>query len=278
MTEVIGLDVGGTKVAGRLVVLDGSGFVDVDGFLLESGATSRDRALLDGCVAAVGTLVERNGLDPANVPVGIGICELVDRQRRITTAVNVDWLGIEVTSAFGHHHVMVDADVRVAALAEATFGAGAASSDFVYLSVGTGISFVHVVDGLPRPGHRGNALMLGAPPVEHISAGPAIAAAAGTSDAQGAFRDARHDAVIDRAAQHLGTALAWLVNALDPELIVVGGGLGLNDRYRELAAAAMRPAIEACAARSIRVVPALLGERAGSIGAALVAAGHREKR
>jgi predicted NBD/HSP70 family sugar kinase len=65
--------------------------------------------------------------------------------------------------------------------------------------------------------------------------------------------------------------LAWLVNAVDPGTVVVGGGLGLVDRYRDLAVAAMRPMIFAGNTRDLPVVPAQLGADAGVIGAALVA-------
>jgi glucokinase len=80
------------------------------------------------------------------------------------------------------------------------------------------------------------------------------------------------DAVVESAAAALGAGLAWLVNALDPAAVVIGGGLGLVDRYRELAVATMRPLIFADATRDIPVVPAQLGADAGVIGAALAAA------
>jgi glucokinase len=73
------------------------------------------------------------------------------------------------------------------------------------------------------------------------------------------------------AAAALGAGLAWLVNALDPGIVVIGGGLGLVDRYRELAVDAMRPMIFAHNTRELRVVPAQLGADAGLIGAALAA-------
>ena len=60
-----------------------------------------------------------------------------------------------------------------------------------------------------------------------------------------------------------------LVNALDPEAVVVGGGLGLVDRYRERLARAARAAIEHEATRELPIVPATLGPRSGVVGAAL---------
>ena len=79
------------------------------------------------------------------------------------------------------------------------------------------------------------------------------------------------DGVVEEAAAALGAGLAELVNTLDPGVVVIGGGLGLVDRYRELAVAAMRPMIFADNTRDVPVVPAELGADAGVIGAALAA-------
>jgi hypothetical protein len=54
-------------------------------------------------------------------------------------------------------------------------------------------------------------------------------------------------------------------------MLVIGGGLGLVDRYRERAVAAMRPLIFADATRDLPVAAAQLGPDAGLIGAALAA-------
>ena len=81
--------------------------------------------------------------------------------------------------------------------------------------------------------------------------------------------DPARASLVDAAADELGLALAALVNALDPEAVVVGGGLGLVDRYRERLAAAARAAIEHEATRELPIVPATLGPRSGVVGAAL---------
>ncbi|HTW99587.1 MAG TPA: ROK family protein, partial [Acidimicrobiales bacterium] len=80
-------------------------------------------------------------------------------------------------------------------------------------------------------------------------------------------------AVMNEFAWWLALGLANLANALDPEVIVLGGGLieagdvvlgPLRRAFAELA--------EAPEARGIAVVPAALGERAGAVGAALIGA------
>jgi glucokinase len=142
----------------------------------------------------------------------------------------------------------------------------------VYLVVGTGVSYCLVLDGRPYEGARGNAIVVGAPPVERTSGGLALAERAGVARAELVLGDPVRASLVDSAAHELGLALAALVNALDPEAVVIGGGLGLVDRYRNRVAAAARGAIEHEATRELPIVPATLGPRSGVIGAALVAA------
>ena len=65
--------------------------------------------------------------------------------------------------------------------------------------------------------------------------------------------------------------LARLVNALDPQAVVLGGGLGLAPGFRERVTECMRPQIYADATRGLEVLPGALGTNAGVIGAALAA-------
>jgi glucokinase len=111
--------------------------------------------------------------------------------------------------------------------------------------------------------------VVGAPPVEQSSGGLALAARAGVERAELVLGDPAHASLVDEAADELGLALATLVNALDPEAVVVGGGLGLVDRYRERFVAAARAAIEHEVTRELAIVPATLGRHSGVVGAAL---------
>ena len=120
--------------------------------------------------------------------------------------------------------VVVESDLRAAALAEARFGAGAGVSPFLFAIVGTGASACLVVDGRPYAGGRGEALVLGAPPVEQVASGPALARAAGLERAEDVLADPAHAPLVDAAAAALGSVLAVLANALDPSLVVLGGG------------------------------------------------------
>ena len=190
--------------------------------------------------------------------LGVALCELVRPEGTIASSVTVDWAAVDVAAAFAHlAPAVVESDVRAAALAEARFGAGRGQASMLYVNVGSGIS---------------HALITGAPPVEAWSSGLALARAAGVSTAEEALRDARHAEVVAEAASRLGQTLAVLVNALDPALVVLAGGLGSVASYREMVAEAARSLIYAPETRALDLVPAATGPDGGLIGAALAAA------
>jgi glucokinase len=265
VTLALGIDVGGTKVAAALVEVDSGVVVAArrEPTRAERGAA----AVLEDCRSLARALAD----DAEVAAIGIAVCELVGIDGRVRSAETVDWREVDLGDAFAdiHARVHVESDVRAAALAEARLGAGRAEPDFLYLSVGTGISHCLMTGGRPRVGARGSAISTGAPLVERWSGGLALARHSGHASAEEALADPAASAMVEDAAERLGLALATLVNALDPGAVIIGGGLGLNDRYRELAVAAMRAAIYDPDARALPVRPAALGPDAAAIGAAL---------
>ena len=265
MTLALGIDVGGTKVA--------AGLVDVERGIVGAArrqATRAERggaAVLDDC-RSLAHLVAGDA-EPA--AVGLAVCELVGVDGRLRSAETVDWRAVDLAGAFAPiaARVRVESDVRAAALAEARLGAGRGVPDFLYVSVGSGISHCLMVDGRPRLGVHGSAIGTGAPLVERWSGGLALARRSGHASAEEALADPGASEVVRYGARRLGLALAALVNALDPGVVIVGGGLGLDERYRELVVDAMREPIYDPAARGVPVVAAALGPDAAVIGAAL---------
>lgn len=291
----VGVDVGGTKVAAGLVELD-------RGTLLarRTIATRAERgaaALLDDVVALVDELCgQAEARERGVVGVGVGVAELVDREGNITTAHTIPWRGVDVRERLGRWApAMVEADVRAHALAEARYGAGRDLGQWVYITVGTGISSCLVLDGRPYPGANGNALVLASSPItttctacgtllqpvlEEFAAGPALVARYNRRQGAAFERgeqvlaamndgDAVARQIVGSAGEALGVAVGWLVNVLDPEAVVVGGGLGLaGGHYWERMVAAAREHIWAPAARGVPFLRAALGVDAGLIGAA----------
>ena len=93
--------------------------------------------------------------------VGIGVPELVDPEGRIRSAHLLDWSAIPLSERLETiAPPRIESDVRAAALAESTFGAGRELDSFAYVSIGSGISSTVVQDGVPLVGARGGALVL----------------------------------------------------------------------------------------------------------------------
>lgn len=294
MPTALGIDVGGTKVA--------LGVVTADGRLLRSARVdNRDAATHAGLLAMVASaardLVSATG--PGLAGVGIGMPELVDLSGNIRTGSVVPWTNDVILSALlGLGPVLIEADVRAAAVAEGQFGAGSGHGAFCYLTIGTGISYTMVHHGRPVRGAHGAAQLLGSGRIalrcpacdapadislEDLASGPVLAARfserTGTQvrEAEDVFAAAEHNdpaarEVLEQAAHIAGSFLAMAVNLLDPEAVVVGGGLGsAGGVWWERLVASARDHIWASYVRGIPIVPARLGPAAGVIGAGLCA-------
>jgi glucokinase len=173
---------------------------------------------------------------------------------------------------------------------------------FVYITVGTGISYCMVRDAQPFKGAKGNAIVMASSPLstvcthcgvklrpvlEEFASGPAIAKRYAqarheasneecTETCEQVFRAASHGdknaiEILTSAGEALGVSAAFLVNVLDPEMIVLGGGLGTTGGwYRDAFERSCREHIFADNTRGLPIVTAKLGVDAGLVGAAAV--------
>jgi glucokinase len=248
---VIGVDIGGTKTAIGAVRLPGGELLEKVLLPTPTGAASGE-AFLDDLVRQVGAFIEHRADNPR--AIGISICELVDLQGRVRSGHRVRWEGLDPLTRFAEIlPTVLESDVRAAALAEARLGAGKRYQQFFYLNLGTGISSSLVLDREPHAGHRGNALAIASSPIslrapsgeivtqvlEDVAGGEGLAklaAKAGLSArsakelialAQTSAGPAR-ELILD-AARAIGVALGQAVNILDPEAVIVGGGLARSE-------------------------------------------------
>ena len=267
VTAALGIDVGGTKIAAGVV--DPSTGVVLERRQVPTRPERGGAAVLGDCAELAAEL------GGGRMPVGIGLCELVDLDGRASSADTVDWRDLDPEAAIEAPSVVVESDLRAAAFAEARFGAGAGVSPFLFAVVGTGASACLVVDGRPYAGGRGEALVLGAPPIEQVASGLALARAAGLERAEDVLADPAHAPLVDAAASALGSVLAVLANALDPSLVVLGGGLGAAPAFRERVERACQALVAYPRIPPLPVVGSLLAPDGGVIGAALVALSDR---
>ena len=247
-TRAVGLDIGGTKTHGVVLGEDGS-------IVAQVREVTRPGA--DGVVATAErvfeALVRESGGSGERLAcrVGVGVPGLVDGERgvlrhAVNLGVNGDDLPLrDLLAARLGVEVVMENDVNAAALAaRALVGA----DDVVYLSVGTGLAAGLVVDGRLRRGEHGAAGEIGHLPIdptgaacgcgqtgclETIASGRALARAWPTADgppaaalfAAAAAGDPAAVAVRDRFCWGVASAVRALGLTIDPECIVLGGGV-----------------------------------------------------
>lgn len=294
---VLGIDVGGTSIRAGLFVARSGSIRHVRA--IRTDASHGARQALARAAAVAREVVETGNRFGLSVEkVGIGVPELVGSGGEIESRAVLPWRSSRVRRAFAEYgEVTIASDVRAAALAEARLGAARGNPTFLYVGVGTGISSTLFIDGRPYLGVHGHAISFASgsttvtgirdgrtafAALESRASGPALvrrAQALGyhAENAEDVCRAARARSgiarrVVDAAATELAAHVAILVNALDPALVVLGGGVGAAPgRYWNSFRAALPGFTWGRYARRVRVRRARLGARGGMIGAALSA-------
>jgi glucokinase len=293
---VLGIDVGGTNIRAGLFLPRSGSLEHVRSIRTE--ASRGGRHALARAAAVAREVVEAGNRYGLSVDrVGIGVPEFVGPRGEIESRTILPWRSSRVRRTFAAYgDVTIASDVRAAALAEARLGAARGSPTFLYIGVGTGISSAFFIDGEPWLGAHGHAIGFASGAtcaaegrggtefvaLESRASGPGLvrrAKALGyrAEDAEEICRAARRPAgvarkVVDAAATELASHVAILVNALDPSLVVLGGGLGAAPgRYWKSFRAALPRFAAGRHARRVRVRRARLGPRGGLVGAALCA-------
>lgn len=288
----IGIDLGGTFIKAALI--------DV-----ESGAVhhSVSKPTLDGewrddvpefafgvrtCVEELEAVIGASSLD-----VGLSAPGLAD-----ASGASIRWMpgrmhGIEgfVWADFLQRRVRVLNDAHAALLGEVWVGAACGVQNAIMLTLGTGVGGAIFADGrlllgqIGRAGHLGHISIDAGGPVDAFQTPGSLEQAMGNQSVQrrsaGRFQTTHElvDAVVagDAQAQEcwqgslrgLAVAIASLVNVLDPEVVVIGGGIATG-----AGATLMEPLREAVArfewqpgGHAVRLELARAGDWAGAIGA-----------
>lgn len=188
--------------------------------------------------------------------------------------------------------VVIDSDRAGYVLGESWLGAARGLRDVVFVAIGTGIGVGILSNGQVLPGAHGIAGAAGWLALdpdwkeaygrcgcwEAEAAGPAIAQRSGAVDAAAVVLSARAGnpearAVLDRAIRYSAMGVANLISILNPEAVVLGGGVaqGAGDLLLEPLAAEVLRWAQPIAASRCRIELTQLGEDAGLLGAARLA-------
>ncbi|MBO1754550.1 ROK family protein [Allobranchiibius sp. CTAmp26] len=294
---VVGVDLGGTKTNAALI--------DREGHILRR-ATSRTpgRGGPGEIVRTVGRLVEQVGRHAHPLGVGVGSAGVIDHVRgEVVSATSVlrDWAGTpirQVLEQWTGLPVVVDNDVHTHALGELWRGRAREVHSMLLVAVGTGVGASLVLDGevwhgarhvAGHLGHIVSAYADGRPCVcggwghlESVASGPAICAevARQTGEPVDRLQDVVHAAdagsaietdALRQGALALGVAVGGVVNLLDPQLVVVTGGVtGAGPSWWTAMDRALRAELLP-ATRDVPVLDSELGADAALLGAARMA-------
>lgn len=290
--RVIGVDLGGTKIAAGLVEADGTVVAQHEA----PTPVSSQEELLAAVEQAIAPLADGGSV----AAIGFGIPSVIDRATgRALGSVNIPLRGVDLDDAMQRRFgvpVLVENDANVAAFAEWRLGAGRGATDLVMLTLGTGVGgglvlggelyrgiaeLGHVVVVADGPPCQGNCTGRGH--LEIFASGNAADRAAERLWGEGATAEL----LVGRAEEGdgeaiealagmghlLGAAIGSFVNTFAPELVVVGGGFGLAafEFLLPSATEVARREIVVPDALELRIVKAELGSDAGVVGAGLLA-------
>ncbi|PZH08477.1 sugar kinase [Streptomyces sp. NTH33] len=293
IAPVIGLDLGGTKIAAALVGRDGT---VLRRHTRPTPARAGAQAVLDALAAAA-----REVAGGARA-IGVAAAGVVDpRTGTVTSATDsiAGWAGTALATGLSDRTglpVACDNDVRATAASELPED-GDPLASLVYVAVGTGVGGAVAVDGRMLHGSAGIAGHLGHVPspeaaglpctcggtghLEAIASGPAITALYERLSGRPADRlqtvaeraaagDAAARQAITTGARATGRTVGGLANVLGPHRVVIGGGVPrIGDLYWSALTDAFRAELMA-PLRPLRPVPPRLGHDAAVLGAALL--------
>ncbi|MEN8234004.1 MAG: ROK family protein [Actinomycetota bacterium] len=240
--QVFGVDVGGSGVKGAPVDLD-MGDLAAKRKRIPTPQPSTPGAVIDAIVQ----VVEHHDW---NGPIGVTIPGVV-RDGVVETAANIDdsWTGFNAADALTQRlqmPVTVLNDADAAGIAEVKFGAAAGVEGVVILlTFGTGIGSAYLHDGRLVPNTELGHLIFKGQKAEHYAAGRLVK---------------RGDLEIDWWAKRVDELLAYIEELFWPDVIVFGGGI--SKRFEDYSHLITTRA---------RVVPAVLRNQAGIVGAAYAA-------
>jgi glucokinase len=286
----IGIDVGGTKVWTTIGSREGKILAEC------KEETLSDAGLFTSLLGAmIRSVLSESGCSPEDLAgIGIGLPGSISADgQRIDWVPNLPFLDsiplCERLEDEWRSPVRMENDGRLALFGEAWLGAARGCSDAIMLTLGTGVGGAIMTGGRLYRGANGTAgsmgwmnLDIGDPGggdlgwLERMVSGSAInRRAARLSSKLDSYRLFDESAkglaeacdLVEEIGEELGTAIAALVSILDPEVVIIGGGIS---EHLEALRSAIERSMRAHASPSTRHTPVLAAKllgRAGMLGA-----------
>jgi glucokinase len=235
--------------------------------------------------ALVEPLLERAKNDKMAVKgIGVGVAAELDyKENKILEAPNIPFLNgqklsLNLASRLGMENIKMDNDAHCFLLAEMKLGAGKRFKNVLGVIIGTGIGGAWWVNDQVYLGSHGGVRGPGWSIIDYkegIGLEQAYHKLSQNNPAALAEEAYRGDVLAEKSylefGNYLGITLANIVNIIDPELIIIGGGVvESSNLFISAAKKAMRQYIKDEELKKIKIVKSKLGANSGAIGAALL--------
>lgn len=305
----LGVDLGGTKIIGLII---DEKYNIIEKITENTGDTAKEDSVMNKILAIITKLTEKYNVEA----IGIGSAGFVNyNQGVVLSSPNIKFLNKyklskKIKDKF-HIETFIENDVKAGAIAELYLGEGKRISDFVFITLGTGIGAAIIANGKLIRGKDNLAGEIGHLKMvekgikcgcgkrgclETISSGPSIKNyvlkeisknrktlaldfAEGNPykiDVIHIVKAAKEGDEISRkalilAVQTFAKALSNVINLLNPEKIIIGGGLRkayevvMPEFYDTLKKYALEIAL-----KNLKIVPAQTGNEAVAVGAAII--------
>ena len=298
--NVLGIDIGGSKIAAGIISADGN-ILRAEKERLPAGTTAE--SLLAVIKSKCDILLSESGYGFDRI--GVTIPGLADAENGIWvyapfSGINNFPIAAKLSAMYQNRRVFIENDVNACAVGEKRFGCCQNTGDFIWITVSNGIGGSVFANGRLYTGSSGNAGEIGHIKVsddtdedyicgcgdygcaEAIAAGPGIAkrykkiagapltaeqiaseAKSGGSDAQKVMYDTGY---------YIGKALAAAINMLNPESVIFGGGVSQSfDLFEPGVRDALSRYMFKAANKNIKLMRTALAYDAALIGAAAIA-------
>ena len=305
----IGLDLGGTNIATGIVNSKDELLASVK---VPTQAEDGWKIITERMGDTIAEVMQKAGVKPTEVKaIGVCSPGALDIPNGIVIrSPNLRWFNVPLKKIIEDRFnipTYFDNDANVAGLGENRYGAGVGSKHMLYMTISTGIGGGIIIDGKIYHGATFGAGEIGHITldkngplcgcgnhgcIEAIASGPAIARNAKerlhehpesllhhyTNITAREVSEAAHAgdqyalSVVETAARNIGVVLAGLINTLNPDCVVIGGGVSnMGDiLFKPLIAEVKERAIPSFV-ENLKIVPAKLGGDVGVMGAIALA-------
>jgi len=273
--KTIGADIGGSKTV--IGIIDDQTGKVIKKIVIPSKKHKDDKKNLNIIIKHILDLSNKNKIRN----IGIGVPELINNKGVIKGNYNFNWHNKNLVNYFPKNlNIIVDSDVRCHLRAEKYFGVAKNYTNFAYINIGTGLSYAQYKEGKIYSGAKGYAIHFASSKItlydwkknkkislipEEYYSGKEIIKILSINN------NIKKKKILNNIAESLASLIGSLINTIDPDKLVLGGGVIINIAYfKKILIDHIRKFILADEVKKINIKTSKLTDNTGVIGAGLL--------